>query len=1528
MSAKPLLAVLFVFAFVGFANAVPPEVCGPNGYYDSSIDDCRFFNEPNGSIYCNGAQSKYHSACVGPNYYDYDSYSYYWSGYIRGHPYSGQVCEAQITYNDPRCTGGGSYSGSREGGSGGSSNYYYSYNDYYYNSYGGYCGNGYCEYGYGENAYTCLVDCYNPFGRGYYSSCNLYSYPTSIYAGGWSDVQVQYVDLFYEPGLIPVNCGNGYVAYAYNAYGTTGTAYARCYFPYAGTFYQTAYAGGIGCSPSRVLAVYGSGGSGGGSGGSGGGGSQQSGSCAVITNPSSLNGNGSSFATVVYQGFSSSVRTAQVICGNGQQANVQCDGGANGDCNALECVYSTPPSFPKRYDVKAIVNGQQCSSSGVNIYGNNPTPTPTAQPEFGGIVLTVKTQGGSPVSGAFVVLFYYGQAVLTAYTDASGVASFSSLPVGSYSLTVSKTGFETQTAGAVVVANENAEVEVILERANAFKSCSVSLNPSTVRPGEQTTVSVAYSGFANAPQSALVSCAGQQLQAQCTGNSEGVCTTQCAFAAEQSYPQTKLVSSSIEGTNCASAQATLIAPLPTQGTVLTRVTECASGSPLQSASVMVNGTQAYTDSSGVATAISDPGFVSIVVSKNGFLPEQTTAFVEAGRTVSKSVCLNTVQSACDFEAELVHSPQCPYSQEPEPYQVKLTNKNATGNTLVQIQYSNDVLSGPSSVLLAPSQQTIVEFNSTLRNLGGSRNAIVSFISSICSKNIAIQACMSGGLEVEAIRDRITALPGERACFDLLVRNRGLASSPVTMSYSSSDSSLTGEFSEKQFRITPQENKQVDFCVDAKGSGLKSFTITASSEINDASESVTLDIPSLNVYLANGGTCVDVSALDTVESVPVALTNNGVSGDYEVEMVSLQDDEEENPLQAEIIQNKIYGFEKGTTRNVYVSLDPFDAEAGEHRFDLLLKKDGIVVSQQTICFDVEDRKMQSVSLTPLSLTIQSGKSASAFLNVENTGNRRLLYSVVVSNVLPIQIYPQNFRLEPGEFEKVELQVSAPSSVRLGSYTIPIRLASSSRDENKYSVDVNCGNGRTKTIQCEGGESSCGATCDYPDAGEFTATSSIAGKSCSSTTVRVVENFTDRCFLSLNPTVTEEDEFVSVTVNYRDLSKGAQNNFTIDCGNGNRVTAENCVGTSGSCSARCLYDREGSYTVTGSSSNYSCLNAQVAIMDENEGEGVCRLSTQTNVAKGTANTITLSYDVSDLPSERQELLSSQSLLVNVVSSATRFEPEISEAIQITAPSVVEVTPGSTTFIPVTIKNNDVFSLNTVLVYLVNLPTGVQAERIQAFSLQPKSQLTKNIVLIAAPDAPLQSTAAKLKVESGAFVAPDKQISVVVKKPSAELLLVDVAEPSFSFDSKGNSSEITVRLPVTNNAPRAVTVTSFASVPEGWRFGSTPVSIKPGETVMLEFKLASDAYEDKDFEVLVNLQSDEGKIKSVPIRVPSKSSASGLTGLFTGLFASSTGGILLLLLVIGMGLAAFLYYASREMKEKIGEDEAQKKLDKEKE
>ncbi len=1595
-----------------FVNAVPPEVCGPNGYYDSSIQDCRFNYEPNTPVYCDGAQSKYHSTCVNGDYYDYNSYSYQWSGYIRGQPYTGQICDAAISYADARCqgnSGGYNYGGGSNGGSGGS--YYYNYgNGNGYNNYGGYCGNGYCEYN--ENAYNCPMDCYNPFGGHYYSSCSLYSYPTTVNAGSYSDIQVSYNSLFYEPGLIPVSCGNGYSAYAYNAYGTTGVAYARCYFPYAGTFYQTAYAGGIGCTPSYVSAVNNGGGSGGNGGGNGGnaqcsvstnpsqiqgssgvsaisvsysglnpsgasiscgdeaatvknvgcsggtcvaqciynpsqtpyyatvdanlhvngqnvrcssgfvsingnGNSPQGQSCAVILNPSSLTYNGSSNVKVIYQNFNSNVNSAEIVCGNGQQFNVQCQNNKNGECNVDACNYQTPDHFPKSYPVTAVVNGQQCSSSSLIIFGNNPTPTPTPTPEYGGIVLTVKNDANAPIQDAFAVLYYQGQAVLTGHTNAAGVASFSSLPVASYSLTVSKTGFETQTTGVDVLANQNTQVDMVLQHVSTSKTCIVSLNPSTVRPGQQSSVSIAYSGF-NSPANAQVSCAGQQQQASCTGSSQGSCTTQCVFGAEQSYPQTKTVTASIDGTSCNSAQATLIAPLPTQGTVVTRVTDCDSGIALQSAGVFVNGTLLYTDSNGIASAVTDPGLQTIDVSKNGYSEAQVSAFVDAGKTTSKSVCLNALggNAACNFDAQLIASPSCPYSEQPQPYQVKLTNRNATDNVSIQISYPNDALVGPSNVLLAPAQQTIVSFNSTVHDLAGSRNAVLSFISSLCTRNIAIQACMSGGLQLNAMQNTIKAVPNQKACFDLILRNRGLASAGVAMSSSSSDTSINGEFSQKEFTITAQETKPLQFCVTSPTGGLKSFTLTATSELGSAVDSVSLDIPTSGQYsTGNGGACVRVDAGDTVQNEQVSITNNGVPGDYDVELVSLDASNEKNPLEASLVQGRIYGFEQGTSRSIFIALDPFNAKAGEHRFQLLLKKDGYVVSQQALCFDIDSRRDQSVTLNPLSLTIQVGKSASAFLNVENTGNQRLTYAVNLPNVLPTQSYPSTFRLEPGERESVEVQVTAPLGTALGTYTVPVRLVASSSESNSYAVTVYCGNGQSKTVDCKGGDNSCSVTCDYPNNGVYTTSASIAGVTCASADVRVSDNQSNSCFITVNPNVMQEQNYATVTVNYRDLQQGQQNNFTVQCGNGNIATASNCVGTSGSCSAQCYYNDVGSFTVSAASLNYSCSPAGIAITRKNR-ETACRLSTQTNIVKGSSDTVTLSYDVADLPTERQELLSSQNLLVNVVSSSTKFEPVVSQNIEVTAPSAADVFPGTTTLLPVTIKNNDAYTLNTVLVYMTNLPTGVTSQQIPAFSLAPGQQVTRNIVLTAAPDAPLGAVTSHLRVESGSFVAPDKQVAVNVRSPTPQELLVSNGEPSFSFSSQGNHTEITMQMQVTNNENQANTLYATASLPQGWSFGFAPVTLGPGETQTLSFKMATDAYEDKDFDMILRVQSG-AKAKTIPIRVPSKSSASGIIGFFT----ASTSGILLLLLVIGIALAAYLFYASRELQGKINEEETQK-------
>ena len=1671
-----LLAVLVgVLAFATGTQAYSQQgICSANGI--STGSDCVFRNSPETilpdgsySYSCNAGTangrlvSKYQNGCIGTTYYDFSGSSA--NIQIKNRILTvGDYCVAAPTYNSVQC-GYTDYSDSTpsDGGyydAGDTYNDYSTENNYYdypdgsdYSSYGGYCGNGYCEYG--ENAWNCARDCYNPFGSHYYSSCTLNSFPRSVYAGQWSDIVVTYTDLFYSPYTIPVSCGNGYVAYAYGSYGTTGTSFARCYYPNAGLYYQTAYAGGIGCSasfvqvypqsttlppsngndgndgngdngngvsqaqcsvisnpaeltqsgvstirvyysglnnapvgasvacgdepatvkeascsngvcttqcaytPSRLpyyadvdvllkvsstdslrctpafVAIKASTPSGDGNGNDNGSGNNNNGnsnapapvsnpSCAILANPNSLQDNGTSKITVLYQDFGNqSVQTAKVFCGNqaGEEPNAACPGGENGMCNSVDCVYTAPSAYPRTFNVRAAIGSEVCSSTTVTLYGNNPTPQPPTPEQFGGMVVTVSDSSSSaPIANAFVIVFKSGAAVDTGFTDSNGVVSFTDLKVGGYSLSVSKTGYSTASSTAAVAADENSGVSISLSNVFASQSCGVSLVSSIVKPDQMTGVRINYDGFSSAP-SAVVSCDSNDVPASCSNpvNGKGSCTAQCSFGTENSYPQTKQVSGFLNSNVvCSSAFATLNAPAPTQATLLTRVSECGSGKALQSASVLVDGTtQLYSDSDGVASLSVDPNSVyTIEVSKNGFVSAQFTAQVlGAGTGVSKSVCLNAipqnaVQDNCDFNSVLIKSPVCPYSVTPQPYQVKISSKNSTDNITVSILYSTNALTGASSVVLLPLQQTIVDFNSTLSDVVGAKNAIVSFASQSCTRNIALQACSSGGLTLEIPENSKTAIAGQDACFDVLLRNRGLASGKVVMTSTSSDSSVTGTFSEKEFTISSQETKQLEYCVKAQGSGQKSFVLNAVSAMGDATASAVLTIPSSASISTNAGSCISLDADSTVQNVNVVLTNNALDGDYVAELIGF-DDPNEDGLQAQIVQDKIYDFEKGTLRTLVLRLNPFNSQAGEHRFDLLLKKDGVVAMQQNICFDIDENRNQAVALNPLSLTIQVGKAASSFLTVENTGNMKVTYFVSTAEDLPVQIYPDTFSLAPGEKEEVEIQLTTLQSTRLGSYSIPVRVVSKASEDETYSVTVYCGNGLSKTVACEGGANSCSVSCDYQSNGLYTVTSSIGGETCASTQVRVVENYTDSCYLSFNPQVIKQDNYAVLTVNYRDLSAGEQGNFTLNCGNGQTAVVQNCVGNTGACSAQCYYPDEGSFVASAQSANYSCSTAQIAVVDDGS---ICRLSAQTNVQRNTANTITMTYDVSELPSERALLLDSVKMLVNVVAGAQSFEPEESRNIIVTAPSSLDLLPGSTALLPITVKNNDRFELNTVIVYLTNLPAGVSVTQPPAFSLEPGASATRNIVLTASQEAPIALSTARIKVESGVFVAPDKSVAINVRTSTGKELLVSEGEPSFSFSSKENLTEITVSIPVTNNENTASVITASADLPPGWRFGFAAVSLQPGQTSLLEFKLVSEQYDDKEFDAVIRLQNTENKVKTIPLAIPSKSSASGLSGLFT---ASSTTGIIVLLLIIGIVLAGYFFYNSRETQKKLTED-----------
>jgi len=1338
-------------------------------------------------------------------------------------------------------------------------------------------------------------------------SCVASASPSNLASAGIVTISAQYSNFAKAPQTAYVVCGQGAIANAQCSGGSSGSCIATCAYSSKGTYGVDVLLDTTKCStmvavgqstpptPSNQPPVYPR-------------------SCKVTVDTPLLFNNGSSNVLVTYDNFDKAPSFSQLSCP--AFSSLQCTGTQKtGSCTGV-CTYATPAVFPTTYTIGGQLDDLRCSASSVTIVKSGAvTPTPEAK---GGIVVNVLEAGSNvAVQGAFITLYLRGSVVDTAYSDSNGVATFTQLNAGGYSVTVSKIGYATQSQSGQVVASQNTVFNFLLQKTFASSSCSVALNQQTIRPGGSTSVSVNFNGVNQIPSTALVSCGnGNTATAQCSGSSgSGVCQASCAYGEEQSYPVYKTVSSSINGVNCNSAQLTVIAPLVTTGDFVARISDCADGSGLPGASVLIAGRAYYADSLGLVTASGiRPGNYAAVVSYAGYSDSTVTATIAAGETDSKSVCLNKLpplpQAQCDFDAQVIRSPECPYSSVPQPYQLKISNK-LEANTSITFSYSSNALCGPTSVSLLPLQEKIVDLNSCPNfNFVGGTNVIATLYDGNCTKNMMLNACQSGGLSLVALEDDKTSLLNQKICYPLVVRNRGLGSGLVTMGASPSQSA-DYEFAPNQFIIASQETKNVNFCVTPRSSGATTFAIKAQSAINDCTYTVVVTAPSQSQFSTNTSGCATISAGTTVSNFALSLYNNALSGDYDLELGS-------NDLNAVLVQEKLYGFEKNSNRIIDLRLNGFGASAGEHKFDLLLKKNGVVAYQQTLCFNIEGTQTAFAQLKPNVLNVKRGSSGSTTLTVRNTGTVRSTYSVTAPNApLVTTISPSVFSLNPDDEAAIDVSVASSFGNASDSYVIPIRIFSQSSFQStsgQYNVQVDCGNGNTQSQTCSGGSSSCSVTCNYPSTGVYSVTSSIGGTSCASSEVRVIDATSNSCILSASSPHVTRGSSTSINVNYDSLSTNPDH-FDIDCGNGQHITASSCSGNSGSCSATCSYPDAGSYYVSASSGNggYSCYQTRVAVSDS--GLQACRLSVSpSTVTDGSSSFVTLNYY--NLPTSSSSyyynqygLVDSFNLLVNLVSGGSvRFEPVVSDTLQVVAPAPVEMTPGSTITVPIVVKNNNYYSLSTVLFSATGLPAGFVINPVSPFSMDPNEEKTIRISITADKNVPISTYSVRLNAQSALAISPEKTLSLRVKPASIQQLAVDVGSPSFAFATSGTTEEIiNVSIAIANNEADALTLQPSLDLPQNWTYSAPALTVQPGKTETFVLKLTAPNYTPQDYNATIRVQSGD-KVKTMDFKIPSRDS---VRNPFSGLFTASSGGLaaIVILILLGIALAAYLMYRANE-------------------
>jgi uncharacterized membrane protein len=1363
---------------------------------------------------------------------------------------------------------------------------------------------------------------YDPYGP----YCRLSAYPSYLNEGDSSEISVTYYNLFFPPWSVFVDCGNGRSAYAFGCYGSTGYCYAECGYPEAGTYYVNAYAAGTFCYPT-VVNVLGEGG--GDEGGADPTPTVYPSSCEVDANPDVLTGSGESTVTVEYSNFFGEPGEALVICGNGETVYADCAGSAvHGSCIAT-CAYGESGEYPEYHTVDAVIDGWRCSPDSVLIVdgGEGGCEDPG---DF--TVRVINQVTDAPIEDASVV--FDGREAF--FTDENGEAFIFDVEDGEYSFTASRIGYESRTTYAEAVCGETTVVEIPLSP-YLDESCQTTVNPATVRAGRESAVTVLFQGFSSEPPQALVDCGnGNTAIADCTySGGEGSCTAQCGYGVEDDYPVYYSVGSNVGGVQCSQANVKVVAPVPDTGNLLVKVSECASGAAIRGAMVELYPRLAtqpiepryYTDQYGQATAVAGAGTYDVQASKEGFESNTASANVLAGRTTSLSICL---EGGCNaFSAELVGSGCDDGCAEgaPEIHQIRVSNKAGVLQTIF-IDYSNDYVTGPSVVSLEAYQNTIIDVRAIEGNYdAGGVFAIASFTDEAgeCTVNVELPFDLTQGLTLDAVENEKTAFGGQETCFALLARNHGNDRGQVVLSATAYGASQEYDwsFDPQAFMLASQETRYVDFCVDVPGGADEdvSYYLNASSPLGDDSDSVHLAVPGAAFSVGPSG-CKLVDSTTTVSLVELEFTNNAFSGDYKLEIG-------ENELGA-TAQENLYAFAKGETRTVYVRLNAFGKEAGTYYAEFRLVHDGAVVFQKDACFKVAGDNEVYAQLVPNVLSVPVRAGASSFLKLKNLGTVRSTFDVKATGNLNVLVTPDTVALNPDEEASLEIHVSAGSSSK-GSYTVPVQVWSREGqskkhyDEDYREVEFDCGNGEPESEKsCYGESGSCSTYCSYEDSGYYYEPEArVDSSSCGdyAAYVRVFDSFDDgSCLVNVDGNALKEGESAEVKVEWFDFPSSVD--VEVQCGNGETRT---CSGSSGDdyCTATCPYSDEGQYTVDAEADGVGCYDARVSVWDEEEGECVLGTEEQNVLPEESVRLVARYYGFEDGSYyydyvDGGELLETENLLVNIVSGTGHgsFTVEESDSLQVVASNQVEIPVEGAVSYPVVLKNNNYYSLTSVLLSVEGLPNGVTATPLSPLELEPGEERT--VYLYLRSDGALEGTyELSLQAHTPLISSHEKSVPLVVKSPTPGELNLAVQQNAVVSDTLDGLPALKTAFTITNNEEAAVAISPSMNLPEGWNYALSPdtISLQPGETQQLQLSLIppEESVEgEQSFELL--LRSGD-KAKRVGVNVSPEPNLLSL-GFFTA--ALGTDLALAILVVLFLAGGYLLYSADRKMQE--AEEEAE--------
>ncbi|MBI5224845.1 carboxypeptidase regulatory-like domain-containing protein [Candidatus Micrarchaeota archaeon] len=1381
------------------------------------------------------------------------------------------------------------------------------------------CGDGICS----SNEY-CFSDCGYQYDSGSYYLDSYYDYyggsdycyvssPYFAQVGELAPISVYYFGI--APYSIQVDCGDGSVTTAYrNGYGANNF-YGYCHYTYQGLFYPRAYSGYVSCGGSAVSVE----------------GNYGAGynptyyptynpqatpyptstpittpiprpKCALTATPGAVLKGDSSILTVNYYDLKSAPNTISVDCGNGVSKNAVDCFEKSGSCSVF-CNYQTIGSF----SAVASALGTSCSPATVKV--SEKTSDKCSDGTLFGTCSNSKPK-------------YCDSGLLVDRADVCGCLDGK---VESGNRCIAPNGY-----------------------------CSTTVTPAKVRANEIANVLINYKGIANSASTAKVICGNGQIQdASCTATDSvsGTCIASCAYSDENAYPANYIVRSSVNGISCSTANLQVIAPSESTGTLLAKVSSCESGQAISHAKISIeNQNDYFTDANGQLKVALDPLAYNIEASKSGYLPTSTTVQITKGKISTANVCLKSV--GCDISAQLVRTPNAGDSHSPLLYQIKITNNLNLENT-VTIGYSSALfLQGPTTITLQASEAQTISILAFApdRVIGNSFGTVSIKGSGDCAKNIDIPFNVPGGLSIEPKQNYKEGFSGKNVCFDLLVRNRGNNEGTVTLSYSSD---LEGEFNAPQFYINPLETREdLEFCanVDSSKSGSHTIALRALSPFSDATSTVTLKVLDRGSFETDvGGSCIDVRK---GEQYPITIDNDVADGDYAVILQG-------NDVNARISPSMLYNFKKGTSRTVYIMADNFDF--GDSIVRLVLKKGSQVAMEEDICisdyrghyngrgrYDNGDGNYYNggsgygsslvySSLSPATLNIGKGQASFSTLTIRNSGRYGDNFYIRVDSPLTTSLSESSFYLAANEEKKVTIKVTAGNDAK--RYSLPIKIYSGRGSGGVIyggtggtgSAFIKCGNGKTVSLNCDEGSSSCSASCKYDDVGSYTIDANVGNEKCEDTKIRVIPENSRGCAISTE-SFAREDTSVNVKVKYYDLPQDIPSDeISVYCGNGNTEIADDCDGRSGTCFATCEYTSKGTFTVGASAGGIGCTSAEIKVGSDSS---YCSISSQGIVEDGDIAGVSLKYRNVNFGSQffdynyanndgnyysNGRLLKTENLVVAV--SGGGLTPTIEpsdlspDSLEIKKVIVSQLPSTGKANIAVSIKNNRDYKLAGLLALFENLPDGVSANQVPPFDLDSKSERTIYLRL-EANGAAIGNYRPKIVIRLDSQTIA-KEFDLKIGSESGSLNVeVDVGEISYSQTPDG-AAVANVNFLVRNLEQAPIQVSALlVGFDENWSVAVEPgfAQIKPGKALNFSANLTAKEFEAKSYEGEIQLRSNDGRRYSSPLVVEFSK-----IGLFSGLFTflGNTGGIAIGILLILAALALYTFFGKRESDEQTSAD-----------